>query len=299
MKKILASLLFVAATAQITWAQSNLVRPSSLAVSFILNDFTTAQRIRSTSFNAVIRDKQWASVTDMDPGIAVTYFKGLTPHIDFAGTLGGSFPNSPIPNRPNAGTSSFFLEADASFNFKMFPDNYWVSPYLIAGIGGSRYQNYYGAFVPLGGGVKVNFFEEATLFITQQYRIPITPETNSHHFVTSIGLAGVIGKRKQPELKPTPPPPPADTDNDGIIDSLDRCPTVAGIAKYNGCPIPDTDRDGINDEEDQCPNVAGVAKYKGCPIPDTDNDGINDESDRCPTVAGTAKYNGCPIPRYG
>ncbi len=105
---------------------------------------------------------------------------------------------------------------------------------------------------------------------------------------------------------PAPPPPPApvvavvvapkDTDGDGVIDDNDKCPSVKGLAKYQGCPIPDTDKDGINDEQDKCPTVAGLAKYQGCPIPDTDKDGINDEQDKCPTVAGLARYNGCPIP---
>jgi outer membrane protein OmpA-like peptidoglycan-associated protein len=91
-------------------------------------------------------------------------------------------------------------------------------------------------------------------------------------------------------------PAPLDTDGDGITDDLDKCPTQAGTAKYNGCPVPDSDGDGINDEMDKCPNQAGVAKYDGCPIPDSDGDGINDEEDKCPNQAGLAKYNGCPIP---
>ena len=90
--------------------------------------------------------------------------------------------------------------------------------------------------------------------------------------------------------------PIPDTDNDGINDEVDKCPSVAGLAKYQGCPIPDTDGDGVNDEVDKCPSVAGLAKYQGCPIPDTDGDGVNDEEDKCPSVAGLAKYQGCPIP---
>jgi outer membrane protein OmpA-like peptidoglycan-associated protein len=88
--------------------------------------------------------------------------------------------------------------------------------------------------------------------------------------------------------------PPKDTDGDGVVDSLDACPTVAGLPQFNGCP--DTDGDGIPDKDDKCPNQKGIAKYNGCPIPDTDGDGMNDEEDKCPTVAGVAKYNGCPIP---
>jgi outer membrane protein OmpA-like peptidoglycan-associated protein len=114
-----------------------------------------------------------------------------------------------------------------------------------------------------------------------------------------------------------------DTDKDGVYDDVDKCPTVFGYARYQGCPIPDTDGDGINDEEDSCKTVPGVLRYHGCPIPDTDKDGVNDEEDscintpglpqfhgcpdtdgdgipdpqdKCPTVFGVAKYQGCPIP---
>ena len=41
--------------------------------------------------------------------------------------------------------------------------------------------------------------------------------------------------------------------------------SVAGIARYDGCPIPDTDGDGINDEEDKCPDVKGSTGANGCP----------------------------------
>jgi outer membrane protein OmpA-like peptidoglycan-associated protein len=40
--------------------------------------------------------------------------------------------------------------------------------------------------------------------------------------------------------------------------------------------------------------VAGLARYQGCPIPDTDQDGVNDEEDKCPTVKGTVENTGCP-----
>jgi len=85
-----------------------------------------------------------------------------------------------------------------------------------------------------------------------------------------------------------------DADGDGVMDCNDKCPNVAGVAKYNGCPVPDTDGDGINDDNDKCPTVPGVERYQGCPIPDSDGDGINDEEDNCPHLAGTAANHGCP-----
>jgi outer membrane protein OmpA-like peptidoglycan-associated protein len=112
----------------------------------------------------------------------------------------------------------------------------------------------------------------------------------------------LFGGTKKTVAVTTPAPPVVeettvtvvDTDKDGIPDTEDKCPTVAGLAKYNGCPIPDTDNDGINDENDKCPTVPGVERYQGCPIPDSDNDGINDEEDNCPHLAGTAANHGCP-----
>lgn len=81
-----------------------------------------------------------------------------------------------------------------------------------------------------------------------------------------------------------------DTDGDGVADSEDRCPDVAGIKSMKGCP--DTDKDGVTDSLDKCPEVAGDKKLDGCP--DTDNDGIADSEDKCPDAAGTAAMNGCP-----
>jgi len=82
----------------------------------------------------------------------------------------------------------------------------------------------------------------------------------------------------------------SDTDGDGIYDKHDDCPTIPGLAEFNGCP--DTDGDGIQDSEDDCPLVAGPAEHNGCP--DTDGDGLTDNKDRCPKVAGEMKLGGCP-----
>ena len=299
MKKIIAVLLSCCLLAPATYGQDDEIRPDGLGISFFLNDFVTASRLRSTSLSSVIANGGWAKIKEMSPGIAVTYFKGLKKHIDFAGTLAGSFVSYPLPNKIFL-TDYLLLAADATFNFKLTTEKYWVQPYAIAGIGGHKYKNYYGAFIPLGLGVKVNFFDEAHFFMTSQYRVPVTTETANYHLYYSIGVAGVIGKKKEPKVvpppPPPPPPPPADTDKDGITDDKDDCPTIPGVAKYKGCPIPDTDKDGINDEQDKCPTVPGLARYQGCPVPDTDKDGINDEQDDCPNVPGLARYKGCPIP---
>jgi outer membrane protein OmpA-like peptidoglycan-associated protein len=83
---------------------------------------------------------------------------------------------------------------------------------------------------------------------------------------------------------------PKDKDKDGVIDKLDACPDVAGLAALKGCP--DRDGDGIPDKDDACPDVPGIAALKGCP--DRDGDGITDADDKCPDQYGPAEFNGCP-----
>jgi|GEM_PF-548477 outer membrane protein OmpA-like peptidoglycan-associated protein len=75
-----------------------------------------------------------------------------------------------------------------------------------------------------------------------------------------------------------------DSDNDGIPDSIDKCPQVPedfdGFEDEDGCPDYDNDKDGIADSLDECPNdpedYDGYQDKDGCPDPDNDKDGICD-----------------------
>jgi len=76
----------------------------------------------------------------------------------------------------------------------MFDEGYWLTPYASAGVGVSKYKSYWAAFIPLGVGFKLNLFDEASVFLASQYRIPVTYETANYHFMYSFGISGIIGK---------------------------------------------------------------------------------------------------------
>lgn len=196
MKKILAALVFLCLLNSNAFTQ-NKIRPKALGVSFIFNDFLTAQRIRSGSLGKVLTDDQWAKFKEMSAGMAINYYQGLKRHIDFAATLSGSFVNYPFRNKPLSSNDGFLLEADASLNFKMVDESYWVTPFLSAGVGASKFKSSYGAFLPLGIGLKLNIFDEAALTIGGQYRVPVTYETTNYHFMYSFGISGVIGNDRK------------------------------------------------------------------------------------------------------
>ena len=98
----------------------------------------------------------------------------------------------------------------------------------------------------------------------------------------------------------------SDSDDDGIRDSEDRCPTrredFDGFEDNDGCPDPDNDQDGILDVNDNCrqqpEDFDGYQDEDGCPDPDNDQDGIRDSADECPDQAedmdGFEDQDGCP-----
>lgn len=122
--------------------------------------------------------------------------------------------------------------------------------------------------------------------------------------------------------KSTAPPPQQqeeedrakkDTDGDGVIDSEDKCPTVAGVAAEDGCEVPeedpetvDTDGDGVIDSKDKCPSTPAGAEVdgQGCEKDDTeedldtDGDGYPDSIDQCDNLAAgptpSSTKPGCP-----
>jgi len=305
MKKILFSLVILTFAGNVAAQTDANVKKPSIALKVSAFDFTTARAIQVNSLGTVLNNKSWEKLSNSTKSIGVQYFKGIRPKIDFMVNLdlaSLSYPfyaSSMIKNArgtaSGATTKGFYAAADAGLNFKMLSDDHKVVPYISASIGVGKFASNYMAYAPVGAGIQIKANNGSFVNILSTFRAEMSALTKTH-FNHGVSYSMPLKlKEKKPVVLP-PPPPPADTDNDGVIDANDKCPTVSGLAKYAGCPIPDTDKDGVNDEQDKCPTVAGLAKYAGCPIPDTDKDGINDEQDKCPTVAGLSRYNGCPIP---
>jgi OmpA-OmpF porin, OOP family len=233
MKKIFFLLISVLSILSIQGQETphnNYKKRPAIGVHFSLTDFKTASLLKSSSLNTVLLNKQWTKPRLMSPGLALSYMQGLSNHVDVQARLSGSFLDLPVDGRVPFNNDNFFAEGDISFLLKILSDKYWVTPYLSAGIGGSAYKgSHYGAYMPLGAGLQVNFYDEAFLLINTQYRAFVAAN-NNNHFFHSIGFAGNIGKPRY-----TPPPVPVkveipkDTDGDGIFDKDDACPALYQI----------------------------------------------------------------------
>lgn len=195
MKQVIIIAVVLYAGYSVSFAQKPSYKQSeTIGIHFVFNDFATAQEIRNSSLASVLNNRRFGKLKDMSQGLALTYGKGLSNYFDFVSMLSGAFLNYPIPGREDDGGQFLMLEADASIRAKMFSDKYIFVPYLQLGVGASRYQGYWGAFIPAGVGIQINFFDEAYLLINSQYRIAVTESTN-YHFIHSIGLVGNIGSK--------------------------------------------------------------------------------------------------------
>jgi outer membrane protein OmpA-like peptidoglycan-associated protein len=259
---------------------------------------------KNLKWNPLAKASMWwevNDVVDLNMGLSVGSLEYPTDRPD------NIYINKQLNNISGTKKEKILLEYDAHINFNLVPKNQFVfAPYLFTGITASYHDVFFGANLPVGIGANIRLGKSNDVYlnIESAYKIAAT-DNDQNHLQHTIGFVYFYKKGyKEPvkEVVPTLPvviapavveqPKILDADKDGVNDDVDQCPTIAGLAKYNGCP--DTDNDGIADNKDTCPLVAGLAAFNGCP--DTDGDGISDNTDACPYVAGVAQRNGCPIP---
>jgi OOP family OmpA-OmpF porin len=194
MKKILFTVLTLGIVS-VSVAQTGNVSKKTLGIHITFHDFATASQMRSKGISDVLYNKQWSKGSRVKKGLAVSYTEGLTENIDFNARLGMSFVENTLQNQSSVakvGQKPYF-ESDANLFMKLTSDAYYVSPFISLGAGASLWQGYYSAYVPVGLGLKLNVFDQTSVTLQTQYRMPVTANTNFHLFY-SIGIAGRLGK---------------------------------------------------------------------------------------------------------
>ena len=230
-------------------------------------------------------------------GVEIGYFKSLTDGIDLGiplrhGSILYPLSDSDVTEyRKQSFTSLGLTGRLRTDNGKILPVDAFFSPYVLAGVEGNYYgrEEVFEFNFPVGAGLNFRLTDGFNVQLQSEYHIGST-----NFIVNSIGLFLEMGRgvsADKPKVKVETPivAAPTDKDGDGVMDADDKCPDVAGLAKFGGCA--DTDGDGVQDALDKCPKIAGLAKFNGCA--DTDGDGIQDSEDACPKVAGLAAFKGC------
>lgn len=281
MKKVFFGVVCFLWTASALWAQSKPYQKSSLfGTKLLFLEYNSLNGGDEISFKN---------------GIELSYGLDVSQraNISFPITIGLIKVPEDLNNRNIVGI-------DGLFQFKLRIDTARIIPYVMAGLGvvneetrGANMQ------IPLGGGLSIRVGDQS--FLNFQGAFRISSDENRHNI--NLGMGYTYRFRK------------LDKDRDGVVDHLDDCPEIAGLAITNGCP--DKDGDGIADEADQCPEVPGRRSTDGCPdqdrdgvpdhldpcpeevgnfdgCPDSDGDGVADHEDECPDQRGIIAMNGCP-----
>lgn len=133
----------------------------------------------------------------------------------------------------------------------------------------------FGLSIKLGPIVSLTL-DETLLFINYD-KAKTTNAENEMYLQHAVGITFNLGRMK-------------DSDEDGISDKYDKCPSTFGTEAFEGCP--DSDNDGVKDSEDACPQESGLVALGGCP--DSDGDGVPNKNDQCPNIKGSKSLGGCP-----
>jgi len=175
-----------------------------------------------------------------------------------------------------------------------------VVPFLKAGIGYETMnrhidKNTDSEFYNAGAGVKIPFTEALALKLESVYMLKNNDGRWDNNLAVLAGLNYKFGAKAQPV------PVDGDDDNDGVLNSLDKCPTTpaGNEVDANGCCL-DDDNDGVINSLDNCPTTPAGNKVdaKGCCVDgDDDHDGVLNSVDKCPNSMEGANVDtdGCLV----
>jgi len=151
-------------------------------------------------------------------------------------------------------------------------------------------------FVDAGVGMKMPITDALSLKTEAVYMLKHNHDRFDSNLALLAGINYAFGST-------TPRKIDGDDDNDGVLNSIDECPTTPTGDKVDakGCTIKvdgDDDNDGVLNSVDQCPTTpAGEAvNAQGCSL-DNDRDGVINAIDECPTTPYGEAVNakGCPL----
>ncbi len=153
-------------------------------------------------------------------------------------------------------------------------------------------------FLNAGVGAKIPFTDAVALKLEAVYMLKNNHARMDSNLALLAGINFAFGPKAQ---EVAAKPVDGDDDNDGILNSIDKCPNTPAGTEVDaaGCKIDkDDDNDGVLNSRDRCPNTPAGAKVDGagCKIDsDDDRDGVLNSKDRCPnTPAGNiVDSDGC------
>ncbi len=162
------------------------LKPALFGMAFTLSDFNAPKNFKNSNATTL-------PISALSAGFSVSYWKGLTPFIDFSARLNGIFHDYSANYYGVAGKTEIGIELEPSINIRPLKDENLWAPFLSVGLGGGIYTGHAGGYVPLGGGLQFNASSTTYLMIQAQYKWSISPNVVGNNLFYSFGFAQNIG----------------------------------------------------------------------------------------------------------
>jgi hypothetical protein len=167
-------------------------KPALFGVQLNALDFKTPGTIKDMN-----SPRNLAGLRDMDYGLSLSYWRGLTSKIDFAGKFNAMIHDYATDRTEATTKTEMGLELEPTLNIRPFTDKAMIAPFLTAGAGVGYYTGKFGAYVPAGVGIQMNFNSVTYLLLQAQYRFALTTDVLKDHLIYSVGFAHSFGPEKK------------------------------------------------------------------------------------------------------
>lgn len=181
MKLKLTLIIALSALLSTAFAQ---MKPQLIGLHFNLADFNAPANIKTPASG-----KGYNSLKDMNKGVSISYWRGITSKIDLSVKANALFRDFSAIYQGVTGKSEIGLELEPALNIRPFPDAAKFAPFLTVGAGVGLYNNKIGGYLPAGGGLQANFDNLTYLIIQAQYKFTLTSKVLGDNLFYSVGIA--------------------------------------------------------------------------------------------------------------
>lgn len=184
LKLTLIIALSVFTTAVFSQKNTSTKKGQLLGLHFNLSDFKGTSGISDPA-----KSNGYSSIKNMSKGISFSYWRGLTTKVDLSAKLNTIFHDYNLIANGLSDKTEVGIELEPTINIRPMGDGAKLAPFLTTGVGVGYYTGNFGAYIPAGGGIQLNWSNTTYLFVQAQYKFTLTKKVLGDNLFYSIGIA--------------------------------------------------------------------------------------------------------------
>jgi OmpA-OmpF porin, OOP family len=182
--KLKLTLIFALSVFSTTLFAQTAKKGQLFGLHYNMSDFNSPTSLKDASTG-----KGYSKAKDMNKGFSLSYWRGLTSKVDLAVKANVVFRDFSAIYQGTTGKTEIGIELEPTVNLRLFPDAAKLAPFLTTGVGVGMYNDKFGGYIPVGGGIQFNMQSETYLFLQAQYKYTLTKKVLGDNLFYSIGFA--------------------------------------------------------------------------------------------------------------